>query len=182
MNYLIQTNLENFKSGTDKEYTHIIISKEEFEVLAGFEAANQNFIRIMKERSNAERGLSPKKQHTGYIVLSTTEKFYKFENYWETIIQTPFGLNMPAHIADNLSEELFAPYTIEPEVEEYKSLISKIGINGEKIIEEFKHLTGKEKTSNTVFFKSMKGNFKSGFWEILIKHTRELSEVPWEMR
>jgi len=32
---------------------------------------NANLIRINKERANAKRGLTPKKEHHGYIVLDS---------------------------------------------------------------------------------------------------------------
>lgn len=44
---------------------------------------NQNLLRIMKERANQERGIRPKKQHEGYLVLECrqwTEKYV--EDVW----------------------------------------------------------------------------------------------------
>lgn len=38
------------------------------------EELNKNLLRISKERSNAERGLRPKKQHTGYAVVQSRQK------------------------------------------------------------------------------------------------------------
>ena len=35
---------------------------------------NANLLRITKERANAERGLKPKKEHNGYVVLTSVEK------------------------------------------------------------------------------------------------------------
>lgn len=40
---------------------------------------NQNLIRICRERANAERNLRPKKQHTGYVVLDSRMKTYRYK-------------------------------------------------------------------------------------------------------
>lgn len=46
---------------------------------------NANLIRIMTERANQARGITPKKESDGYIVLSTTEWKEKYtEDEWDT--------------------------------------------------------------------------------------------------
>ena len=40
---------------------------------------NENLLRISKERANADRNLKPKKEHTGYVVVSSTEKEYRYK-------------------------------------------------------------------------------------------------------
>lgn len=39
---------------------------------------NKNLLRIARERANADRKLRPKKTHTGYVVLTSSEKEYRY--------------------------------------------------------------------------------------------------------
>ena len=41
---------------------------------------NANLLRITKERANAERDLKPKKEHTGYVVLTSAEKESRYKD------------------------------------------------------------------------------------------------------
>ena len=41
------------------------------------ETLNKNLLRILKERANAERGIIPKKQHHGYIILCSQQLIKK---------------------------------------------------------------------------------------------------------
>ena len=41
---------------------------------------NANLLRITKERANAERGLKPKKEHNGYVVLTSVEKESRYKD------------------------------------------------------------------------------------------------------
>jgi len=43
---------------------------------------NKNMLRIARERANADRKLKPKKEHTGYVVVASEEKQYR---YWELV-------------------------------------------------------------------------------------------------
>ena len=60
---------------------------------------NEDVYRIQVERSNAARGLTPKKEHSGYCVLSDNqlERRYgdEMERMWEMTIQTPFPCEWP---------------------------------------------------------------------------------------
>ena len=47
-----------------------------------FENANENLIRVATERANAKRGLSPKKQHIGYVFLNIEQYVYNCECYF----------------------------------------------------------------------------------------------------
>ena len=67
------------------------------EKILDLEQLNYNLLRINKERANAKRGLKPKKEHTGYIVLNQEEACLRFQkegcweeiNCWRICIQTP---------------------------------------------------------------------------------------------
>ena len=40
---------------------------------------NKNFKRISRERANADRGIKPKKERSGYVVLSSRQKKYRYQ-------------------------------------------------------------------------------------------------------
>ena len=62
---------------------------------------NENLLRISRERANADRGLKPKKEHTGYVVMNMQEKKLQRKNsrgyytitLWETVLQSPYSVD-----------------------------------------------------------------------------------------
>ena len=92
---------------------------------------NQNFKRISRERANADRGIKPKKERSGYMVLSSRQKKYRYKKnrdgmvevyLWETVIQTPYIVRFTAEQAMTETQELFA------RDENGEWLIDKLGI------------------------------------------------------
>lgn len=79
-------------------------------------ALNANLLRIAKERANADRGIKPKKEHTGYAVASSGEKEHRYKDgnrhwkkklLWETVVQSPYTVDMPEAVARRqIMEEL----------------------------------------------------------------------------
>lgn len=64
---------------------------------------NKNLLRIARERANADRKLRPKKTHTGYVVLTSSEKEYRYKTMrkenavaglWETALQSPYSVDL----------------------------------------------------------------------------------------
>lgn len=61
---------------------------------------NKSLIKQIKERSNAQKGQYPKKQHTGYSLISSYQKEYRYyyqDNHrvawiYETVFQTPYDI------------------------------------------------------------------------------------------
>ena len=155
-------------------------------------ALNANLLRINRERANAERDLKPKKEHTGYIVLYSEEKDYPYRQdgklcrarLWETILQSPY----PAELAEatarrQLEEELF------PEEDEWLS--AKLGITGRYCESYEKMRVEMKQEPENPFFQGnvalaaqqrLKRNFRSGYWEAMLVHTKPLSVVPPDMR
>lgn len=79
---------------------------------------NKNLLRIARERSNADRKLRPKKTHTGYVVLASSEKEYRYKTMrketavaglWETALQSPYSVDFTEEQARALTEELVQP-------------------------------------------------------------------------
>lgn len=85
---------------------------------------NSNLLRIARERANANRGITPKKEHNGYLVLSSRQWIERYEHEltsaeyaempisfrrnhlypcttskaattWKSILQTPYDASLP---------------------------------------------------------------------------------------
>lgn len=149
---------------------------------------NQNFKRIARERANAERGIKPKKERSGYVVLFSRQKKYKYrvnkhdmeEIYlWETVIQTPYVVSFTAEQAMMETRELFA------RDEHGKWLIGRLGIDGEYNGKYEDMLADRRCTtwsdSNIIVEKSFNANVKAGYWEIIITHTKPLDNISTEL-
>ena len=62
---------------------------------------NKSLIRQIKEKSNASKGQYPKKQHTGYSLISSVQKEYRYNKsgnhktawIFETVFQTPYDIS-----------------------------------------------------------------------------------------
>ena len=77
---------------------------------------NENLLRISRERANADRQLRPKKEHTGYVVVSSAEKEISYKDYygkskkvmlWETVLQSPYSVDFTEEQARHQMQELF---------------------------------------------------------------------------
>lgn len=152
---------------------------------------NENLLRISRERANADRGLKPKKEHSGYVVVMSSEKKYRYKidrrrigtaTLWETIIQTPYSVEFTEdQVKAQIKDELF------PQGGGW--LIGRIGING-RYNGDYEDLVHDEKVSpdfleRNIVLSGQQGlmrNFKTGYWDIKLTHTRSLGQVPAEMR
>lgn len=85
---------ENFLDFIGRKFS-LALSNE-----AKVKSLNSNLLRISKERANADRGLKPKKEHNGFVVLSFSSRFERvytsnrdIENVlvFKTIMQTPYS-------------------------------------------------------------------------------------------
>ena len=93
---------------------------------------NENLLRIARERANADRKLKPKKEHTGYSVVFSTEKEHRYGKgknmtrvmLWETVIQSPYSIDLPEGLVrKQITDELTRVN------EDGESLICRIGID-----------------------------------------------------
>ena len=93
---------------------------------------NKNLLRIARERANADRKLRPKKTHTGYVVLTSSEKEYRYKTMrkenavaglWETALQSPYSVDFTEEQARALTEELVQPN------ENSETIVGRIGID-----------------------------------------------------
>ncbi len=151
------------------------------------ENLTKNLLRINKERSNAERKLQPKKEHTGYVILQSQEKGYKFfynrdsfvYKVWETSFQSPYTVDLSEEEArKEIKKDFFDSEGIK--------LLNSLGI--EKVfgkdIEKLELIVGHPSYENkNVFCKNyFRRNFKSNYWEVIVTHTNPLKDVPENMK
>lgn len=151
---------------------------------------NKNLLRIARERANADRKLKPKKEHSGYVVVVSSEKIYRYKNgrrlesvkLWETVIQSPYSIEFPAKQAKKLILQEFFPETGEWEA-------ARLGI--ERWVagnyEDFLSAADKDEEfmkQNVALmgYRSFRANYRAGYWEVILVHTRPMEVVPKDMR
>ena len=155
------------------------------------DSLNKNLLRIARERANADRKLRPKKTHTGYVVLASSEKEYRYKAMrketsvamlWETVLQSPYSVDFTEEQARALTEELVRPNESEA------ALVGRISIdiyyNGsyEDMLHEQRRSGRQEESRNIMLKPKLRANYKTGYWEVIFLHTKPLGLVPAEMR
>ena len=149
---------------------------------------NQDFKRIARERANADRGIKPKKERSGYVVLSSRQKKYKYKKnrdhiaevyLWETVIQTPYVVSFTAEQVMTETQELFA------RDEQGDWMIGRLGIEGEYDGKYEEMLADRQcatwRNYNIIVEKIFNANAKAGYWEIIITHTKPLDNIGTEL-
>ncbi len=152
---------------------------------------NENLLRIARERANADRDLRPKKEHTGYVVVTSTEKTYRYKDgnrrwaavtLWETVLQTPYSIDFAEQQVRRQSrEDLFQKREGE------SALIRKAGISAvygkdyATMIEDKKWCEDPSQY-NVMLDRHLRANYKTEYWEIIFMHTKPLGVIPKEMR
>lgn len=154
-------------------------------------ALNANLLRIAKERANADRKLKPKKEHTGYVVVASGEKEYRYKDgyrklqnvlLWEAVIQSPYTIDMPeAIVRKQITRDLLRKN------EAGETLIGRLGINGyypgnyESMVDDHQWCSEPEKYNIALeFYFQMNGRY--GYWEVKFLHTRALKRIPNDLR
>lgn len=151
---------------------------------------NENLLRISRERANADRQLRPKKEHTGYVVVSSAEKESSYKDYygktikvmlWETVLQSPYSVDFTEEQARHQMQELF-----QPDADGYWP-IRRIGISatygkGYAELINDKEWQSDLATRNILLSKRLRANYRAGYWDIIFLHTKPLDVVPKNMR
>ena len=118
---------------------------------------NNFLLKIMKERANADRRLQPKKQHSGYVFLSTTTEEYKFKEdgkqckvkLFKSTFQTPYNMDCDyefvfEHVVNNFLNLN----------EGKQSLLQSIGILGKEYFNSYEELLeDKQKNVSKIYQK-----------------------------
>ncbi len=151
---------------------------------------NKNLLRIARERANADRKLKPKKSHTGYVVVLTEDKEYRYKDgrKWkkvklkETVLQSHYSVDFTEKEArTQIERELF------PKDGDW--LIARIGITGrygssyEEMLED--PSVSEDFLKRNILLagqQRLRANFRSGYWELVFMHTKALGIVPPDMR
>lgn len=152
---------------------------------------NANLLRISKERANADRGLKPKKQHTGYGVVVSGEKEYRYRSgsrgwrkvlLWETVIQSPYAIDLPVEVARHqIIEDLIQ------ENEMGDAMIYRLGIEAcydgsYEAMKDDRQWCATPGQYNIMLWPKFQANGRYGYWEVSFFHTKPLGIVPKDMR
>ena len=148
-------------------------------------------LRIARERANADRKLRPKKTHTGYVVLTSSEKEYRYKTMrketavaglWETALQSPYSVDFTEEQARALTEELVQPN------ENSETIVGHIGIDTyyhgsyEDLLHDQRRSGRQAEDLNIMLKPKLRANYKTGYWEVIFLHTSPLGLVPGDMR
>lgn len=143
---------------------------------------NENLLRIIRERANADRNLRPKKEHTGYLILSFTEKKVQatsalmITQAYETVIQSPFPVATTSLEAakKEICRALFKD-----------GICAKIGIEGRTSDIVTDHgavmLNRDVGKFNIAYGIKYRANCRDGYWEFTLQHSKPLAEIPVDM-
>lgn len=176
------------------------------ELLKNANYLNRNLKRIARERANQKRGITPKKEHDGYLVLSSRQwmehydYIYTDEEYevmdsawknkhkkpyiehrtvdvWKSIIQTPYDASLPlSQIRGMIEDDDLWNGGVLKEIG--CPCMSKNENNG-KYTAFGKNDDGYEQ--NGCYKWKFWANYRSGFWELEIFTTKSL-QVPVHRR
>lgn len=175
------------KTALEEVGRQLVAAQEEAAYQQGL---NENLLRICRERANSTRKLKPKKEHSGFVVVSSAEKEYRYKagknlktvRLWETVLQSPYSVDF--------TEEQARRLIMEGMLQEYEDdlcLIEKLGIDEryqgryEDLLrhpDDAKQLARK----NIMMDERLRVNYRAGYWEVIFFHTRSLEQVPKEMQ
>lgn len=153
---------------------------EREQAISGQLASAQNIYRIMRERANAARGIVPKKQHDGYLVLSSRqwgERYFMTINgkktqcttpVWRSILQSPYDAGI---VVEQVQELVY---------QDLLRLLSDLGCDhmlDSKENGKFKVvLQDKSSQSENYLYKwTLVANYKSQLWEVEIFTTKSIT-------
>ena len=182
-----------------QECTHVLLTHSEYDgLLAKVACAERDASSVYTSSSAAsdvykrqDRKLRPKKTHTGYVVLASSEKEYRYKTMrketavaglWETALQSPYSVDFTEEQARALTEELVQPN------ENSETIVGRIGIDTyyhgsyEDLLHDQRRSARQEKSRNIMLKPKLRANYKTGYWEVIFLHTSPLGLVPGDMR
>lgn len=151
---------------------------------------NANLLRISRERANADRKLRPKKAHTGYVVAFSAERVYFYtlgtkKRYkailWETTLQSPYSIEFTEEQARRLMDEFFMEDDTGRWPPAALGIDDNYGLGFEAMLRDEKWREYAVQ-HNVVLERRIRANFKAGYWETVLLHTKPLGLVPENMR
>lgn len=151
---------------------------------------NANLLRISRERANADRKLRSKKAHTGYVVTFSAERVYFYtpapkKRYkailWETTLQSPYSIEFTEEQARRQMDEFFMEDDAGVWPPAALGIDADYGRGYEALIRDEKWREYAVQ-HNIVVERRIRANFKAGYWETVLLHTKPLGLVPENMR
>ena len=158
------------------------LNAEKAELSAKYEAArkaalhekslNTNLLRISRERANAVRGISPKKDHDGYVVLQSSAWRERLDGKntvvaTKTTIQTPYDASIAPDIAREEIINGIKRILFEIGCENYSST----GFNEDGEYRMYDK-------GNLLYRCTLTANYRTGFWVIVLYTTKPLTIPP----
>lgn len=125
---------------------------------------NANLKRICRERANADRDIKPKKEHSGFVCLSTSSYFERYKDgremveflAYRTVIQTPYQVSM----------DFDAVLRCIDEDQVFSGTYAKYGYNN-----NYQATNPKYKEENYIFKWNIRAVKTKKYWEIELCHT-----------
>lgn len=177
----------NAKAALEEVERQLVIAQEE---ASHQRELNENLLRICRERANSDRKLKPKKKHSGFIAVSTTEREYRYKvgkdlrmvKLWETVLQSPYSVDF----TEKQTRKLIMDGLLR-EGEDDLCPMEKLGIDTLyqcKYENLLRHPdTAKQISSKNIMMdERLRANYRAGYWEVIFFHTRALEQVPKEMQ
>lgn len=171
---LWQTEAENNRLNAEKNKAQAALTQQQ--------ALNAGLLRISRERANAARGLTPKKERSGYVVLSSTQAVEHVSKsqtagVWHSVVQTPYNTALPLE-------------AIQPQIEQElkENIYGRLGVayvagrleNG-KIDAVRYDREGRTIEGCALYRLSYRANYRAGLWEMVWFTTKALT-VPEDFR
>lgn len=169
----------DLKAREDAYTTHEQNIIEREQAISGKLASAQNVYRIMRERANAARGITPKKQHDGYLVLGSRQWEEKYQSVvagkrmqcsdivWKSVLQSPYSAGIPidqirdlieGNLRDSIAGDLGCDYMVESKQNgRYKSTKDKMGCE-----------------RNGLYKWTFQANYRSQLWEVDIYTMKDI--------
>ena len=152
---------------------HIAELEEAVEQAQGL---NRNLLRISRERANADRRISPKKKHDGYLVLESREWRERLSDKtimhtWKSVIQTPYDASMePETVENQIFDDLV------------NFVLGDLGVSRYIPAEDGNCMCPEDgDTGNTMYCWRYNADYRSGYWSVIIFTIHPLI-VPQERR
>ena len=147
---------------------------------------NDTFLRQVKERANSDKKLFPKKQHSGYCLVSSNPKTYrykdrnniKFIDVYETIIQTYYSL-------EYAYEDIYSNIIFDLTAKTNKSLsiVEILGFNELNTSDDYTFIEYNPENIEYCFGLKLRANGRDNYWEAVLYHIKPLQNaIPANLR
>lgn len=188
-NYIEESNkykklMEEYRSLVNKynsiaEKARVLFSKYKTQEiqLEEYRKANEDLIRVHREKSNSQRSLIPKKEHSGYLFISGKRVKFKFfevfkdKNCFLYKFQTPYDICLPydlvmKRVDSDLRERVLKDLNVD--IDKVRFMGNVDAFVNSKAEKKGDYIKGIWENNNELFIFNFKinQNGAKGFWEI----------------